>query len=365
MKGRVDVCNGRPKTGAWIGHDCGMPAAELVLIANAGDATITTFTLVDDQLLPLTTTQLPGACSTFAIDEDANLVYAFAKGEPPMILTLRLDRTTGQLTEVQRAKASAAMVYLTLAHSGTLLLGASYHGGVGLVWPVKDGVLGEPVSTIEYPNLHCVITSSDSNNAYFVSLGDDLVAQYGLASDGKLSPLDPPTVEAPKGSGTRHLVLSGDEKHAYLVTEYSGVVFGLSRDEDGRLSIVDSASIVDESAGLSHSRFGADPRAEHLIWGADVHPARDGSFLLATERSASTIASLHLNNDGKLGQHTAIRETEPQPRGFIVTPGGDRALVVGERSTTVTLYAIGDDGVLFELDRKETGRGANWVRVLA
>ncbi|HSN44615.1 MAG TPA: beta-propeller fold lactonase family protein [Propionibacteriaceae bacterium] len=337
--------------------------SELVLIANAGDATISAFVLADDTLRPLATTALSGSCSTFAVDADRDLVYAAVKGEPPAILTLSLDRAAGVLTQVGRADCGPVPAYVDLAPGGGALLGASYHAGVGTVWPLTDGRLGEAVALIAHPNLHCVITTSTGSNAYFVSLGADLVAQYSLSATGHLTPLDPPTVAAPAGSGARHLTLSADQRSAYLVTEYSGEVIRLDRDaETGVLTPAEKVSIVNPDAALTHSRFGADPRAEHLIWGADVHVGR--GFVLATERSASTLASISMDADGHLGRVVDLCPTEQQPRGFAVTNDGTRAVVVGELSTSVTLHGLGPDGQISVLDRVETGRGANWVRVL-
>ena len=335
---------------------------ELVLIANAADATISTFTLDGDALTPLATSALSGSCSTFAMDADRDLVYAAIKGEPPAILTLALDRTTGVLTEIGRIDCLDPQTYLTLAPGGTLL-SAAYHADLGTVWPLLDGRPGEPSVSISYLNLHCVITSRDGRHAYFVSLGADLVAQFAL--DGAtLAPLDPPSVAAPEGSGPRHLVLAPDERSAYLVTEFSGEVIRFDRDaESGVLTPAEQVTIVDPDAHLTHSRFGADPIAEHLIWGADVHVA--GAFVLASERSASTLASVALDPDGHLTEVVDLVPTEAQPRGFAVTPDGTRAVVVGEKSTTATLYGIDASGRLSVLDTAPTGRGANWVRVLS
>ena len=59
-----------------------------------------------------------------------------------------------------------------------------------------------------------------------------------------------------------------------------------------------------------------------IIWGADVHLARDETYLLATERTASTLATLAVDGSGRLGAQVAIRPTQAQPRGFAVTPDG-------------------------------------------
>lgn len=342
---------------------------DLVLIANAKDNTIATFALAGDALRPLATTPLPGSCSTFAVDAERDIVYAGVKAGPgtdePAIIGLALDRASGRLDEIGRRGCGAAMNYLELTSDSGLLLGASYGGGVGHVWPVADGAPGEPTAEVRFPNLHCVKVSSDDAFAYFVSLGDDLIAQYALDADGSLTPLDPAAASAPTGCGARHLTLSASGENAYLATEYSGEVIRYSRDASGQLTRHEAVSFVDPTAGLKHSTFGADPRAEGLIWGADLHLAARGRYLLATERYAGTIASIAVGEDGRLGEVVALRATEPQPRGFFVAPESDRVVVVGELSTTASLYRIEPDGSLADLDRVETGNGANWVRILS
>jgi 6-phosphogluconolactonase len=53
--------------------------------------------------------------------------------------------------------------------------------------------------------------------------------------------------------------------------------------------------------------------------------------------------------------------TETQPRGFALSPDGAFLVAAGERSTTVSLYAVHDDELQL-LQQAETGAGANWVR---
>ena len=163
---------------------------------------------------------------------------------------------------------------------GAGLLGASYGGGYGITCAVADGVVGDAVSRIEFPNLHSVLPSADGKFAYFVSLGADLVAQYALTDDLRLVALEPATVAAPVGSGPRHLVLNDAQDAVYVLTEFSGQVLHFVRDaESGTLELRGTADAFDPSKGLAHSRFGADPRAEHLIWGADLHFGAGGRRL--------------------------------------------------------------------------------------
>lgn len=385
----------------------------LVVTANAADSTISTLRWNPDDgsgLELLATSPAGNGTSAFAIDRERNLVYATAKAdsenEAPGIVTLALDRTTGELRPKARIDVEAPLAYLALAHGGTLLVGASYHGGFGAVWPVTPDGLGEPTGRVDHANVHCSYVFGD--RVYFVSLGEDLVNQCRLGADGELEPLDPPTVAAPAGSGPRHLVVSGG--NAYVVTEFSGEVIRYSIDESGRLTAAQSVSIVQPGSGLTHSRFGADPQAEHLIWGADVHVAHPGGgtdsgsgsggstgnetdtaateepavWVLASERMTSTVASVPVttqpapadepgavpdrvtdNGDtAHLGEAAQFTPVEQQPRGFAVTPDGRYAVVVGEKSTVARAYRVEPDGALTEVASAKIGQGPNWVRII-
>ncbi|MDO5534041.1 MAG: beta-propeller fold lactonase family protein [Propionibacteriaceae bacterium] len=340
-----------------------MSDATLVLVGNAKAGTVSVLALGETSLEVLAHTTVGAGTGTFAVDTARGLVYCATREPEPAVVTLRLDRASGDLTEIGRRGVPDALAYLALARDGELLLGASYHGGWGAAWPVADGVVGEETSRIEHANAHCVVPDSAGRYAYLVALGDDLIAQTAIDDDGVLTPLDPPTVPLDTGTGPRHLVLSGDERSAYLMTEFTGEVIRFERDPaTGTLARAESVEVFDPDAGLSVSRFGADPMEEHLIWGADVHLARFGDYLLATERTASTVAVVKVEPEGLLGRVVGLVETQAQPRGFAVAPDERHVVVAGEGSGAVTLYALSDEGVLTELDSRETGAGANWVR---
>lgn len=340
----------------------GMTKDPLALVGNAADGTITVARLTRDGLVPLSTCPVGEGCSTFAVDAPRDLVYCATTSPTPAIVTLALDRYSGSLAQIARTNVGQPLAYLRLAPGGGLLLGASYHGGWGAVWPITAGRLDEPTGWVEYPNLHCVITDPDGRNAYFVSLGADLIAQYELFGNGELAPLASPHVCAPAGSGPRHLTLSADGTNAYLVTEFSGEVIRYARAANGSLAQREAVNIADPDAALAHSRFGANPSAEGLIWGADVHLAGGGRHLLASERCGSTVAAVALDPTGVLGEVISFWATPQQPRGFGVAPDGVRFVVAGEASGAVELDELATDGTITKLQRLETGAGPNWVR---
>lgn len=333
------------------------------LVTNSGDGTVSTFTVDGQTLHREAVSEVGAGCSTLAIDAARGLVHVGVKTPGTGVATCRFDSDTGALTPIAFTATEGTVHYLALTPAADRLLAACYHDGVGLVWAVDDGLPGEVTGRVEYPNLHSVVSSRDGAFCYFVSLGADLVAGYRFASDGSLTPLAP--APAPPGSGPRHIVLTSAGDRAYVLTEFSGQALVFWRDvESGQLTFAGAADAFDPDRGLRHSRFGADPRAEHLIWGADLQLSGDERFVWCSERTESTISTLPVREDG-LGAATDFVVTQPQPRGFAVSPDGDYLLATGELSREVSLYAPQPDGTLRLLDTAETGSTANWVRFWA
>ena len=335
----------------------------LVLVGNSQGGTISALSVEGDRLQLLASSNVGEGCSTFAIDTGRDLVHCAVKTPTPAIVTLRLDRQSGALTEVSRREVDDVLAYLWLTREGTVLLGASYHGGWGGSWPVADGLVGEQASRIDHANMHCVITDRAGEHGYFASLGDDLVAQVSVTADARMEPLDPPVVEAPMGCGPRHLVMSEDELNVYRLTEFTGEAIRFDRDpQTGVLTMAEAVPGHDTHRDLIVSRYGADPKAEHLIWGADLHLLDEGRLLACSERTESTLTTIALDDSGRLERVVADSDTETQPRGFAVAPDGRQVVVAGEASGTVGLYRLTEANGFELLDRVESGEGPNWVR---
>lgn len=340
-----------------------MSNASLVLVANAGDSSISTFRLEDGALSRLAVTEGLKGTGTFAIDAARGLVFAGVKGDPAAVVTLEIDRGTGALTERSRTDLPGGSVaYLALTRDGGALLGASYGGSYGFIAPIVDGVVGEPVSTVEHKYLHSGLPSADGRFAHFVSLGDDLIATYAIGDDLALAHVQSASV--PLGAAPRHLVLNAAQDAVYVVTEYSGEVLRFDRDvATGELALRTAANITDLRAGLVRGEIEADPVARGAVWGADLHWGADERVLWASERSMSTLTPVPVDERGRITAAEDFTVTEPQPRGFALSADGRHLVAAGERSTTVSLYAV--DGERLELlQQAETGAGANWVRFL-
>ncbi|GAA4895878.1 lactonase family protein [Tessaracoccus lubricantis] len=336
----------------------------LILVGNSKGGTLTTLRISDEQLAWVGGVTVGKGCSTFAVDHARHLLYVATSEPSPAIVTMRIDPAHGRHEEISRRGVSDPLAYLDVSPKGHMLLAASYHGGWGASYQVVDGVVVEESARLDHRNMHAALFDPTGHNAYFVSLGDDLIAQFATTADGGLTELSEPHVRATPGTGPRHLVFSPDAEHAYLLTEFTGEAIHFERGESGRLTRREEVPAFDVTRGLRTSSFGVDPMAGHLVWGADLALAAGGRWLLCTERTESTVGAVAVGADGRLSGPVVITDTETQPRGLTVSPDGEYVVVVGERSGQASLYRIYDDGNLVLQSQLETGEGPNWVRFL-
>ena len=58
--------------------------------------------------------------------------------------------------------------------------------------------------------------------------------------------------------------------------------------------------------------------------------------------------------------------TEKQPRGFAIDPKGRFLIAAGEKSDTISVYAIDQSsGALRLVQKYPAGKGANWVEIVS
>jgi 6-phosphogluconolactonase len=82
----------------------------------------------------------------------------------------------------------------------------------------------------------------------------------------------------------------------------------------------------------------------------------------------SALAATFVYVDGASGKLTYLSSTstERQPRGFAIEPNGRFLVATGEKSDTISVYAIdqASDALKF-LNKYPTGKGANWVEIVS
>jgi 6-phosphogluconolactonase len=267
-------------------------------------------------------------------EQGAGAVSAFA-----------IDAKSGALTPLnQQSSKGSGPCHLSLDKDGRHVLVANYGGGSVAVLPVeKDGRL-KPASTFlqhigssvnpkrqSGPHAHSINLDPANHFAFVADLGLDKVFVYRFdAGRGELLPHDPPSFNAAPGAGPRHLAVSRDGKHVYVINEMAMTVAVLRYDGSaGELSEVQTISTLPE--GASGSDYST----------AEVVLSPDGKFLYGSNRGHDSLAIFAVDQaSGRLarvGQQSTLGKT---PRNFAIDPTGQYLLAANQNSDTVVVFKI-------------------------
>jgi 6-phosphogluconolactonase len=353
-------------------------AATYVYVSNAEDGNIGMYTLESDGTLkPGAPVEAGKLVMPMSVSPDKHYLYAAVRTKPYSAVTYSIDRKTGALKQLSKGPLAESFPYISTDKTGRYLFGAGYGGNLVSVNAIgKDGKVSEPLQVIPTArNAHSIITDKSNRYVYVPHLGTDQIFQFRFdAKTGKLTANTPPIVQMKMGTGPRHIIISDDNKFAYLLSELVGTVTTLSLDQKtGLLSQVgDPASMLPADSKLVPGAprvpvgQGETPRdVSNDIWASDLHLTPDGKFLYAAERTTSTINAFSV--DGASGKLTYLSSTptEKQPRGFRIDPKGKYMVVSGELSDTISVYAIEATGALKQLQKYPTGKDSNWVEIVS
>jgi 6-phosphogluconolactonase len=352
-------------------------AATYVYVSNAEDGDIGIYVMEGNGTLkPGPRVPAGKLVMPMSVSPDKRFLFAAVRTKPYVAVTYAIDRNTGALKELSRGPLAESFPYIYVDKTGRFLLGASYGGHLVSVNPIgKDGLVGKPLQVVPTArNAHCIITDKTNRYVYVPHLGTDQIFQFCFdAKTGKLTANTPPVVQLKAGYGPRHLIISGDNKFAYLLNELRAIVTTLALDpKTGLLSVVSEASALPPDSKLKPG----SPRVpagqgepvrdvSNDIWASDLHLTPDGKFLYAAERTSSTLGAFSV--DSATGKLTYLSSTpvEKQPRGFRIHPNGKYLVVSGELSDTISVYSIGANGALTLLQKYPTGKDSNWVEIVS
>jgi 6-phosphogluconolactonase len=353
-------------------------AATFVYVSNAEDGNIGMYTLQPDGTLqPGPRFDAGKVVMPMSVSPDQRFLYAAVRSKPFTVITYSIDRKTGALKQLSTAPLAESFPYISIDKTGRYLLGASYGGHLVSVNAVaRDGKVSEPIQVIPTArNAHAIITDRTNHYVFVPHLGTDQIFQFRLdAKTGKLTANTPPVVQMKAMTGPRHIIMSPDNKFAYLLNELVATVTTLSLDaKTGLLTEVSSASALPADSKLvpgaprgAVGAAGQPPRdTSNDIWASDLHVTPDGKLLYAAERTSSSIGAFRV--DAATGKLTYLSSTptEKQPRGFRIDPKGRYLVVSGEKAETISVYEIdGASGALKLLQQYPTGKGSNWVEIV-
>jgi 6-phosphogluconolactonase len=349
-------------------------AATYVYVSNADDGDIGLYTLESDGTLK------PGdkfdaggkPVMPMSVSPDKKYLFAAVRAKPFTAVTYSIDRKSGKLKQVGRGPLAESFPYIWADKTGKFLLGASYGANLVSVNPIgPDGKVGETLQVIPTArNAHSIVTDRTNKFVFVPHLGTDQIFQFRFdAKTGRLTANTPPVVQMKAGSGPRHIIMSADNRFAYLLNELTATVTTLSLDaKTGLLTEVSSASSLPADTKLVPGAPRPSPgrNVDNDIWASDLHLTPDGKFLYAAERTSSSLGAFSVDPaTGKL-TYLSSTPTENQPRGFAIDPKGRTMVVAGEKSETISVYAIDPaSGALSLRQKYPTGKGSNWVEIVS
>ena len=352
-------------------------AATYVYVSNGEDGTIGMYAMASDGTVqPKGRVEVGKLVMPMSVSPDKRFLFAAVRTKPFTAVTYAIDRRTGALTQRAKGPLAESFPYIYADKTGRFLLGASYGGHLVSVNAIgKDGKVSDPLQVIPTAlNAHSIITDKTNRFVYVPHLGTDQIFQFRFdAKTGRLTANTPPVVQMKARTGPRHIIISGDNKFAYLLNELTAMVTTLALDQKtGLLTAVNEASALPPDTKLQPGAprgpagQGEAPRdVSNDIWASDLHLTPDGKFLYAAERTSSTLGAFSV--DAATGKLTYLSSTpvEKQPRGFRIHPNGKFMVVSGELSDTISVYAIEASGTLKLLQKYPTGKQSNWVEIIS
>ena len=242
----------------------------------------------------------------------------------------------------QEPSQGAEAVHASLTADGRQLLVAHYSskpqpGGSLSVLPVADGlrpVVQRIAEAFTRPgserqgssHMHSVMPGPDGR-AHACDLGADRVYAYDYRPqrpDQPLAPAESPFLQLPAGSGPRHLRFDAAGRHAYLALELSNQVALL--DVGARGLQLRELYHLDPPLAAGDRRLGA------------LHLSADGRFLYVSRRGVENQLVVYaVGDDGGLRELQRRDSGGVEPREFALAPDGRFLLVANQQSDRLTV----------------------------
>lgn len=258
-------------------------------------------------------------------------------GEKVGAFTLAADRSSATPLGYQPTGAKYPC-YIRLSPKGTKLAVANYGDDSVPVFALDTttGAL-KPDPTVlrsahahDKGHAHWTQWSPEADRLYTVDLGHDEVRSIRYEGGNFIG--DPETAfSAPKGAGPRHLAFHPNGKFAYLFTEYGETLIALARAPDGKLTELNTLSVLPES-------FKGDSSGAHI----QLNPA--GTVAYVSNRGHNSITAFAIAEDGRISLKQNIACGGNWPRFFLLV--GNHLIVANEKSEDLVTFDVAADGTL-------------------
>ena len=250
---------------------------------------------------------------------------------------------TGALTRLgEQSSEGRAPCYISVDHSGGVVLVANYAGGSVALLPIQaNGALAPATKVVQHtgagpnaerqsaPHAHSIVADPSNRFALAADLGADRVFVYRLDSSGKsLGHIEAGDAVMRPGSGPRHIAFHPTLPLMFVANELDSTVATLRFDaQRGALSPVEIGSTVPrEWTGANYP--------------ADIHVSSSGQTLYVSNRGHNSIAVFSVaKSTGALTLDQMVSTEGDWPRNFTLDPTNRWLLVANQRSDSVVVFA--------------------------
>ena len=251
-----------------------------------------------------------------------------------------IDQKTGKLTFLNKVPSKGEMpTNLTIDRTGKTLLVVCYTGGNITGYQIRpDGKLSAPtayfqhtgksVHKVEGPHSHGVIISPDNRHAFVGEVGLDRVYSYSVnASQGTLTPSDPPFVSVAPNTAPRHLAFHPSGKFLYVNDESRPAVTVFQVDGGNLKEIQEVPSLPPDYKGRSST--------------AEIQIDQKGRFVYVSNRGHDSIAVFAVDQaSGKLTPTQHALTEGKTPRNFSLDPTGGYLWAANQGSDTILQFKV-------------------------
>jgi 6-phosphogluconolactonase len=289
--------------------------------------------------------------SFLAASADGRFLYAVSEvdavgGKPGgAVAGYAIDKAAGTLKPLNsQSTVGTGPCHVSVA--GRMVFAANYGGGSIAAYQMQDDGSLKPASTFvqhkgssvnpdrqKGPHAHGVTPDPSGRFLYVPDLGLDQVLVYRIdATAGTIAPATPPfAAVTPAGSGPRHIAISGDGKHAYVITEMFCTIGVFDRNAaNGALSPVQTISTLPAGQAVEQGMS----TAEVLL-----HPS--GKFLYGSNRGHDSLVVYGVDaSNGKLTLLQHVPTGGKTPRAFNIDPSGTFLVVGNQNSDQIVVFRI-------------------------
>lgn len=332
-------------------------AKSFVYVSNGGDKTISIFSMDEEKgdLTLVKTIELESAPGPMALSPDQKFAYVSAS-RPDQLLSFAVDAQTGDLNLLDKMPLDATSCFVYCDPTGNWLVNAYYGAGKATVHPVQGSDIGELSQTAPTAqNAHCFRTDATNRFGLVPHTGPNKIFQFRWdPAAGKLTANVPPAVEAPQGTGPRHVQFHPTLPLVFSSDEYGDSITSYDFDR--------AKGTLTPRQTVSTLPAGYDAADKNTC--ADIELTADGKFAFVSNRGHDSIARFAIGDDGQI---TSLGQTptEMVPRSFNLSPSQKFLYSAGQKSDQLAAYQFDKaTGDLTPLAVYKTGKTPSWVQVV-